>query len=108
MMRKKYISSNYYDLVLKKYTRPTHEDYGGIDILNKKLFYVDNDGYGWVLKNENFEKVISKPLDLNEESFLIRKTIIHEKWVTKIINEKIYLCIFKKYLVLHSIIRNNF
>tara|TARA_B110000003_G_scaffold230534_1_gene232610 strand:+ start:1427 stop:2737 length:1311 start_codon:yes stop_codon:yes gene_type:complete len=69
-IQKKYISSNYYDLVLKKYTRPTHEDYGGIDILNKKLFYVDNNGYGWVLKNENFEKVISKPLDLNEESFL--------------------------------------
>jgi len=69
-INERYISSNYYDLVLKKYTRPTYEDYGGIDILNKKLFYVDKNGYGWILKNENFEKVITKPLDLNEESFL--------------------------------------
>jgi len=69
-LQEKYISSNYYDLVLKKYTKPTYEDYGGIDILNKKLFYVDKRGNGWILENENFEKVVSKPLDLNEESFL--------------------------------------
>ena len=57
-IQEKYVSSNYYDLVLKKYTRPTYEDYGGIDILNKKLFYVDKRGNGWILNNENFEKVI--------------------------------------------------
>lgn len=35
------IFSNYYDLVLEKHIRPSYEDYGGIDILNGKLFYFD-------------------------------------------------------------------
>lgn len=69
-IQEKIISSNYYDLILKKHLRPTYEDYGGIDILNSQLFYVDKKGYGWVQNDGEFNQVITSPLDLNEESFI--------------------------------------
>lgn len=63
------IFSNYYDLVIEKHIRPSYEDYGGIDILNGKLFYVDKKGLGWVQINNEFVEVLTKPLELNEAAF---------------------------------------
>ena len=69
-IQEKIIPSNYYDLILKKHLRPNYEDYGGIDILNSQLFYVDKKGYGWVQNDGKFNQIITSPLDLNEESFI--------------------------------------
>lgn len=68
-IKEKKIFSNYYDLTLIKHLRPSYEDYGGIDIVNNKLLYVDKDGYGWVKETDKFIKIINQPLPLNEKSF---------------------------------------
>ena len=63
------IFSNYYDLVLKRHLRPSYEDYGGIDLLDGKLFYVDKKGLGWVQIDNEFEEVLMTPIELNEAAF---------------------------------------
>ena len=63
------IFSNYYDLVLKRHLRPSYEDYGGIDLLDGKLFYVDKKGLGWVQIDNEFEEVLITPVELNEAAF---------------------------------------
>lgn len=64
------ISSNYYELTLLKHTKPTYEDYGGIDIINDKLLYVDKDGFGWIQEENVFTQIIKEPLDLNGKLFV--------------------------------------
>jgi len=68
-IKERKIFSNYYDLTLIKHIRPSYEDYGGIDIVNDKLLYVDKDGYGWVKEMDEFIQIIDQPLQLNEKSF---------------------------------------